>query len=66
MNPPKADELDYVHFLIAAQKVFTCTEAARSAPEKLDPPAHRRSLASSEESPPTPGPLGRGENAGRA
>ena len=40
MNPPKADELDYVHFLIAAQKVFTCTEAARSAPEKLDPPAH--------------------------
>jgi putative transposase len=40
MNPPKADELDYIHFLIAAQKVFTCTEAARSAPENLDPPAH--------------------------
>lgn len=40
MNPPKADELDYIHFLIAAQKVFTCTEAARSQPENLDPPAH--------------------------
>src|SRR5215213_2500804 len=40
MNPPKADELDYIHFLIAAQKVFTCTEAARSAPGKLDPLAH--------------------------
>jgi hypothetical protein len=40
MNPPKADEWDYIHFLIAAQKVFTCTEAARSAPENHDPPAH--------------------------
>jgi putative transposase len=40
MNPPKADELDYIHFLIAAQKVFTCTEAARCQPNHLDPPAH--------------------------
>jgi putative transposase len=40
MNPPKADELDYIHFLIAAQKVFTCTEAARSQPESPNPPAH--------------------------
>jgi putative transposase len=32
MNLPKADELDYIHFLIAAQKVFTCTEAARCQP----------------------------------
>lgn len=40
MNPPKADELDYIHFLVASQRVFTCTEAARSAPESLDPPAH--------------------------
>jgi hypothetical protein len=23
------DELDYIHFFIATQKVFTCTEAAR-------------------------------------
>lgn len=41
MNPPKADDLDYIHFLIAArEKAFTCTEVARSAPENLDPPAH--------------------------
>jgi hypothetical protein len=41
MNPPKADELDYIHFLIAAQKVFTCTEAARcSVADNPDPPAH--------------------------
>ncbi len=29
MNPPKCDDLDYIQFLIAAQKVFTCTEASR-------------------------------------
>lgn len=40
MNTPKADELDYIHFLIAAQKAFTCTEAARSQPETPNPPAH--------------------------
>lgn len=40
MNLPKADELDYIHFLIAAQKIFTCTEAARCQPNHLDPPAH--------------------------
>lgn len=41
MNPPKADELDYIHFLIAArEKVFTCTEAARCQPNHLDSPAH--------------------------
>ena len=33
MNPPKCDDLGYIHFLIAAQKVFTRTEAARCAPE---------------------------------
>jgi putative transposase len=38
MNRPKADELDYIHFLIAAQKAFTCTEAARCQPNHLDPP----------------------------
>lgn len=32
MNPPKCDEIDYIHFLIAAQSVFSCTEAARSQP----------------------------------
>lgn len=40
MNPPKCDDLDYIHFLIAAQKVFTCTEAARCQPEREDAPAH--------------------------
>ena len=33
MNPPKVNDLDFIHFLIAGQKVFTCTEAARSQPE---------------------------------
>jgi hypothetical protein len=33
MNPPRCDALDYIHFLTAAQKVFTRTEAARCAPE---------------------------------
>ena len=40
MNPPKADDLYYIHFLIAAQKVFTATEAARCQPGNPDPPAH--------------------------
>jgi len=40
MNPPKCDDLDSIHFLIAAQKVFTCTEAARCAPEGERAPAH--------------------------
>jgi hypothetical protein len=34
MNLPKCGELDYIHFLIAAQKVFTCTEAARCTFQK--------------------------------
>ena len=40
MNPPKVDDLDYIHFLIAAQKEFTCTEASRSYPEGKNAPAH--------------------------
>jgi putative transposase len=43
MNPPRCDELDYIRFLVAAQKVFTCTEAARSQPQTTSPktpPAH--------------------------
>jgi hypothetical protein len=40
MNAPKCDALDYIQFLIAAQKVFTCTEAARCAPTTSHPPAH--------------------------
>jgi hypothetical protein len=40
MNPRRCDDLDYIHFLIAVQKVFTCTEAARCAPEGERAPAH--------------------------
>jgi len=40
MNPPKCDDLDDIHFLIAAQKFFTCTEAARCQPEGEKAPAH--------------------------
>ena len=40
MNPPRCDGLDYIQFLIAAQRVFTCTEAARCQPEAEDAPAH--------------------------
>jgi len=40
MNPPRWEDLDYIHFLIAAQKVFTGTEAARCAPEGERAPAH--------------------------
>ncbi len=32
MNPAKCDELDYIHFLVAAQRVFSNTEAARCHP----------------------------------
>lgn len=39
-NPPKVEDLDDIHFLVAAQKEFTCTEAARSSPEEEDAPAH--------------------------
>ncbi len=40
MNAPKVDELDYIQFLIAAQRVFTCTEAAACQPAQAQPPAH--------------------------
>jgi putative transposase len=32
MNPTKVDDYDYINYLIAAQRIFTCTEAARSQP----------------------------------
>ncbi len=40
MNAAKCDELDYIHFLIAAQRVFSCTEAARCQPDSASAPAH--------------------------
>lgn len=39
MNAPKCNEYDYINFLIATPKVFSCTEAARVQPED-DAPAH--------------------------
>jgi len=40
LNPPKCRDLDYIHFLIAAANVFTCTEAARCHPDGSDSPSH--------------------------
>ena len=41
MNLPKCDELDYIHFLVAAQRVFSNVEAAKSYPAtEGDGPAH--------------------------
>jgi putative transposase len=40
MNPPKCDEFDYIQFLIATQKAYSCTEAARVQPEGGKQPAH--------------------------
>jgi hypothetical protein len=31
INPQKCGNLNHIYFIIAAQKVFTCTEAARGA-----------------------------------
>ena len=32
MMPAKVDDLDYINFLVAAQRTFTCTEASKSQP----------------------------------
>jgi len=40
VSPPKCDDLVYIHFLIASQKNFTCTEAERCQPESPNSPAH--------------------------
>jgi len=40
MNPPKCDELDYINFLVAAQKVFSSVEAAKTHPAEDSGPAH--------------------------
>jgi putative transposase len=40
MRPPKVDEVDYIQFLIAAQKVFTCCEASRCQPCQNEVIAH--------------------------
>jgi len=40
MNPPKCDELDYINFLVAAQRVFSSVEASRTHPAEGNAPAH--------------------------
>lgn len=40
MNRPKCDELDYINFLIAAQRTFTAVEAAKTHPAGETAPAH--------------------------
>lgn len=41
MNPPRANDEDYINFLLASQGRYTCTEAARSQPdEKQIRPSH--------------------------
>ena len=40
MNPPKYNEYEYINFLIASPRVYSCTEAARVQPEQDKPPAH--------------------------
>lgn len=40
MNAPKCSEQDYINFLVAAQRVFSTVEAARSHPDGARKPAH--------------------------
>lgn len=40
MNPPKCDEMDYINFLIAAQRVFSSIEASQTHPDEERAPAH--------------------------
>ncbi|MEQ8671752.1 MAG: transposase [Aggregatilineales bacterium] len=40
MNAPKVDELDYINFLIAAQRVFSTVEVAKVSPDEMRQPAH--------------------------
>lgn len=44
MNAPKVSDVDYIQFLIAAQRVYTCTEAARCA-ENVSHDAYTRLLS---------------------
>lgn len=40
MNAPKVTALDYINFLVATPRSFTCTEAARVQPDTSGRPAH--------------------------
>jgi putative transposase len=39
-QPPKVQPDDYIQFLIATPRQFTCSEAARVTPVEFQPPAH--------------------------
>ena len=40
MNPARCGEHDYTHFMIAAQRAFSYTEAARCQPDDANAPGH--------------------------
>ena len=40
MNPARSEPLDYINFLVAAQRNFTCAEASRCQPGGPEAPAH--------------------------
>jgi hypothetical protein len=40
MSPFKCNEYDYINFLIATQKGYSCCEAERVQPDQAKPPAH--------------------------
>jgi putative transposase len=40
MNPPKCNEYDYINFLMASPKIFSCSEAGRVQPDQENAPSH--------------------------
>ena len=40
MNPPKYTDIDYINFLVGAQKSYSCLEAEKVHPQADNPPAH--------------------------
>jgi len=40
LNPAKVNEYDYINFLLASSKVFTCTEAERCSISQNNSPSH--------------------------
>jgi len=40
MNAPRCRDLDYIQFLVASPRTYSCTEAARVQPDSPRAPAH--------------------------
>lgn len=40
MNPPKCNEYDYINFLTATPRIYSCTEAERVQPDQEKGPSH--------------------------